>query len=121
MNLNRRRPFRSRQHKNGFRRKNSSTSLQTGKLNYSNGNSNFRRNENISSPAGLEKTISKFEQLAKDAQRSGDNVLYQSYLQYADHYSRKLADVNYKNEYLKKDSKNQSELSPEIKTEENSK
>ena len=90
MNLNRRRPFRSRQHKNGFRRKNSSTSLQTGKLNYSNGNSNFRRNENISSPAGLEKTISKFEQLAKDAQRSGDNVLYQSYLQYADHYSRKL-------------------------------
>ena len=66
MNLNRRRPFRSRQHKNGFRRKNSSTSLQTGKLNYSNGNSNFRRNENISSPAGLEKTISKFEQLAKD-------------------------------------------------------
>ena len=52
---------------------------------------------------------------------SGDNVLYQSYLQYADHYSRKLADVNYKNEYLKKDSKNQSELSTEIKTEENSK
>ena len=34
----------------------------------------------------VEKTMQKFQQLAKDAQSNGDPVLAQNYLQHADHY-----------------------------------
>ena len=40
--------------------------------------------------------MQKFQQLAKDAQSSGDLVLVENYLQHADHYSRRLADLNEK-------------------------
>ena len=36
----------------------------------------------------------KFQQLAKDAQSVGDPVLVENYLQHADHYSRRLAELN---------------------------
>ena len=36
----------------------------------------------------VEKTMQKFQQLAKDAQSNGDPVLAQNYLQHADHYLR---------------------------------
>ena len=42
----------------------------------------------------VEKTIQKFQQLAKDAQSSGDPVLVENYLQHADHYARRLAELN---------------------------
>ena len=40
------------------------------------------------------KTMQKFQQLAKDAQSSGDPVLVENYLQHADHYARRLAELN---------------------------
>ena len=40
--------------------------------------------------------MQKFQQLAKDAQSSGDPVLVENYLQHADHYSRRLAELNEK-------------------------
>ena len=41
-----------------------------------------------------EKTMQKYQQLAKDAQSNGDPVLVENYLQHADHYSRRLAELN---------------------------
>ena len=95
MNNHKRKNFRPRQQKNGFRRRNSGPSQGiSGHFQNSNGNSNFNRNGSMSNPFNVEKTIQKFEQLAKDAQSSGDLVLVQNYLQHADHYARRLTELN---------------------------
>ena len=98
MNNNRRRPFRGRT-KNNFRRRNggSHTSQSNQFSPGSNGNLNFTRNGSMSNPLAVEKVIQKFQQLAKDAQSSGDPILVQNYLQHADHFSRRLAELNSKN------------------------
>ena len=44
----------------------------------------------------VEKTMQKFQQLAKDAQSNGDPVLAQNYLQHADHYLRRLNEISEK-------------------------
>ena len=44
----------------------------------------------------VEKTIQKFQQLAKDAQSNGDPVLVENYLQHADHYLRRFNEMNEK-------------------------
>ena len=93
MNNNRRRNFRSRPQKNNFRRRNGSMNSNNGS-NFNNGNMNFNRNGSMNNPHSVEKTMQKFQQLAKDAQSSGDLVLVESYLQHADHYSRRLAELN---------------------------
>ena len=96
MNNNRRRNFRSRPQKNNFRRRNggSHTSQSNQFSPGSNGNLNFARNGSMSNPLAVEKVIQKFQQLAKDAQSNGDPVLVENYLQHADHYSRRLAELN---------------------------
>ena len=48
----------------------------------------------MSNPFNVEKAIQKFQQLAKDAQSSGDLVLVENYLQHADHYARRLSELN---------------------------
>ena len=93
MNNNRRRNFRSRPQKNNFRRRNGSMNSISGN-NFNNGNMNFNRNGSMTNPHNVEKTMQKFQQLAKDAQSSGDPVLVENYLQHADHYSRRLAELN---------------------------
>ena len=50
----------------------------------------------MNNPYNVEKTMQKFQQLAKDAQSTGDPVLVENYLQHADHYSRRLAELNEK-------------------------
>ena len=62
------------------------------------GNKNFNRNGSLTNPLSIEKVISKYQQLAKDAQSSGDPVLIENYLQHAEHYSRRLAEINYKSQ-----------------------
>ena len=94
MNNNRRRNFRSRPQKNNFRRRTGSMNSNGGTNFNSNGNMNFNRNGSMTNPHNVEKTMQKFQQLAKDAQSSGDPVLVENYLQHADHYSRKLAELN---------------------------
>ena len=42
----------------------------------------------------VEKTMQKFQQLAKDAQSNGDPVLAQNYLQHADHFLRRFNELN---------------------------
>ena len=88
MNNNRRRNFRSRPQKNNFRRRNGAH------INNNSGNLNFNRNGSMTNPHNVEKTVQKFQQLAKDAQSNGDPVLAQNYLQHADHYLRRYNELN---------------------------
>ena len=97
MNNNRRRNFRPRSQKNNFRRRNGPMSSNGGTNFNSNGNMNFNRNGSMTNPHNVEKTMQKFQQLAKDAQSSGDPVLVENYLQHADHYARRLTELNERN------------------------
>ena len=94
MNNNRRRNFRSRSQKNNFRRRNVS-------INSTNPNNliimemlNFNRNGSMNNIHNVEKTMQKYQQLAKDAQSNGDPVLAQNYLQHADHFLRRYNELN---------------------------
>ena len=94
MNNNRRRNFRSRPQKNNFRRRSGSiNSNGTSALN-NNGNLNFNRNGSMNNIHNVEKTMQKYQQLAKDAQSNGDPILAQNYLQHADHYLRRYNELN---------------------------
>ena len=106
MNNNRRRIFRSRPQRNNFRRRNGSMNSNNGTNFNSNGNMNFNRNGSMSNPHNVEKTIQKFQQLAKDAQSNGDPVLVENYLQHADHYSRRLSELNERNRDVSKNDHN---------------
>ena len=106
MNNNRRRNFRPRPQRNNFRRRNGSINSNNGTNFNNNGNLNFNRNGSMTNPHSVEKTILKFQQLAKDAQSSGDPVLVENYLQHADHYSRRLAELNERNKNNSNNEKN---------------
>ena len=93
---NRRRNFRSRPQKNSFRRRGSS--LNSNSSNNLNGNLNFSRNGSMNNIHNVEKTMQKYQQLAKDAQSNGDPVLAQNYLQHADHYLRRYNELNERRE-----------------------
>ena len=95
-NNNRRRSFRPRPQNNNFRRRNGSANTGNGSSfnGNGNGNSNFIRNGSMTNPHSVEKTMQKYQQLAKEAQSTGDPVLVENYLQHADHYSRRLAELN---------------------------
>ena len=93
MNNNRRRTFRPRSQKNNFRRRNGSINSGNGS-NFNHSGNNFTRNGSMNNPHSVEKTVQKFQQLAKDAQSNGDPVLVENYLQHADHYSRRLTELN---------------------------
>ncbi len=96
-NNNRRKSFRPRVQKTGYRRRNGPSNQGHNGHFQNNGNQNFNRNGSMSNPFNVEKTIQKFQQLAKDAQSSGDPVLVENYLQHADHYSRRLTELNSRN------------------------
>ena len=106
--INRRRNFRSRTQKNSFRRRNNPiNSSKTNNFN-NNGNRGYGRNTSMNNIHSVEKAMQKFQQLAKDAQSSGDPVLVENYLQHADHYSRRLAELNEKNKDNSSKEKNDS-------------
>ena len=113
---NRRRNFRPRTQKNNFRRRNGSSNSTNGS-NYNQGNTGFFRNGSMTNPHNVEKTIQKFQQLAKDAQSSGDTVLVENYLQHADHYSRRLAELNERSKDNSINDKNNNSESLPIKDE----
>ena len=102
MNNNRRRSYRGRQQKSNFlRRRNGSSNTST----FNNGNVNFNRNGSMNNSHNVEKTMQKFQQLAKDAQSNGDPVLAQNYLQHADHYLRRYNELNERKENSSEKSK----------------
>ena len=121
MNNQKRRPFRQRSNKNNFRSRNGSTrSNKTDHFQNNIGN-NFKRNGSMTNPFNVEKAIQKFQQLAKDAQSLGDPVLVENYLQHADHYSRRLAELNGRNKEETNSIKNPKENSIENNPKVNSK
>ncbi len=62
----------------------------------------------------VEKTMLKFQQLAKDAQSNGDPVLAQNYFQHADHYLRRLNELNDKKEnYSEKEKISEKQITQE--------
>ena len=96
-NNNRRRNFRPRPQKSNFRR--SGPINSTGSNGYNNsGNMNFNRNGSMSNMHNVEKTMQKFQQLAKDAQSNGDPLLAENYFQHADHYLRRFNELNERKE-----------------------
>ncbi len=120
-NQKRRSPFRPRQNKGGYRGRNNGTRPNNGGHFQNNNGNNFTRNGSMTNPFNVEKTIQKFQQLAKDAQSSGDPVLVENYLQHADHYARRLTELNSKStikpegEQVKSEAPSvQKELSPNI-------
>ena len=48
----------------------------------------------MTNPFNVEKAAQKYQQLAKDALTSGDPVLQENYLQHAEHFIRRLAELN---------------------------
>ena len=98
MNNNRRRNFRGRSQKNHYRGRRPTNQVSNGHFSNNLGNKNFNRNGSLSNPVSIEKVILKYQQLAKDAQSSGDPVLIENYLQHAEHYSRRLAEINHKSQ-----------------------
>ena len=100
-NNNRRRNFRSRPQKGSFRRRGGMPSNSSSSNGFNNnGNLNFNRNGSMNNIHNVEKTMQKYQQLAKDAQSNGDPVLAQNYLQHADHYLRRYNELNQKRESL---------------------
>ena len=97
---NRRRNFRTRPQKNNFRRRGGSLNSNSSSNLNNNGNMNFSRNGSMNNIHNVEKTMQKYQQLAKDAQSNGDPVLSQNYLQHADHYLRRYNELNEKRENL---------------------
>ena len=98
MNNNRRRNFRPRIQKNNFRRRGGSLNSNNSNNLSNNGNMNFNRNGSMNNIHNVEKTMQKYQQLAKDAQSNGDPVLSQNYLQHADHYLRRFNELNERRE-----------------------
>ena len=98
MNNNRRRNFRPRPQKNNFRRRSGSLSQSGSNTLNNSGNLNFNRNGSMNNIHNVEKTMQKYQQLAKDAQSNGDPVLAQNYLQHADHYLRRYNELNERRE-----------------------
>ena len=90
---NRRRNFRPRSQKNSFRRRGGSINSSVSNNFNNNGNIGFNRNGSTNNIHSVEKTMLKFQQLAKDAQSNGDPILAQNYLQHADHYLRRLNEL----------------------------
>ena len=110
MNNNRRRNFRPRVQKNNFRRR-SGPSISNNPNNFnSNGNKNFGRNGSMNNIHSVEKAMQKFQQLAKDAQSNGDTVMFENYLQHADHFLRRYNELSAKSK-LDQSSKSEETLS----------
>ncbi|MDB9760449.1 DUF4167 domain-containing protein [Pelagibacteraceae bacterium] len=107
MNDQKRRTFRPRnQRSGGFRPRSNNGQNSNGHFN-SNGNGNMtRHNGSMTNPFNVEKTAQKYQLLAKDAHTAGDPVLYENYLQHAEHFVRRLAELNVKPKEQKNESSN---------------
>ena len=116
MNNHRRRNFRIRSQKTNFRRRSGGISSNGSNTINNNGNMNFNRNGSMNNIHNVEKTMQKYQQLAKDAQSNGDPVLAQNYLQHADHFTRILNErESFKREkFLESRSENDPEVIDDI-------
>ena len=85
---------RPRPQRSGFRPRSNGGQNSNGHF-QSNGNIS-RNNGSMTNPFNVEKTVQKYQQLAKDALTSGETVLHENYLQHAEHFNRRLSELNAK-------------------------
>ena len=88
------RRFRPRPQRGSFRPRNNGAQNQNGHF-QSNGNIS-RNNGSMTNPFNVEKTVQKYQQLAKDALTYGDPVLHENNLQHAEQFNRRLSELNVK-------------------------
>ena len=102
------RRFRPRPQRNGFRPRNNGGQKSNNHF-HSGGNGNISRNNgSMTNPFNLEKAVQKYQQLAKDAITSGDPVLHENYLQHAEHFNRRLSELNLKSKPKEQKTENSS-------------
>ncbi len=90
------RRFRPRPQRNGFRPRHNGDQNTNGHF-HSSGNGMINRNNgSMTNPFNVEKAVQKYQQLAKDALTAGDPVLQENYLQHAEHFNRRLSELNVK-------------------------
>ena len=105
------RRFRPRPQRSGFRPRNNGGQNSNNHF-QSNGNGGMGRNNgSMTNPFNVEKTVQKYQQLAKDALTSGDPVLHENYLQHAEHFSRRLSELNVKPKEQKVENTNSADSS----------
>ena len=63
----------------------------------------------MTNPFNVEKTVQKYQQLAKDALTSGDPVSHENFLQHAEHFNRRLSELNVKPKEQKSEHKSSSD------------
>ena len=113
MNDQKRRSFRPRNQRSSFRPRSNNGQNSNGHFK-SNGNGSIGGNNgSMTNPFNVEKTAQKYEQLAKDSLTSGDPVLHENYLQHAEHFNRRLAELNVKPKEQKIGSTNTNKSSAE--------
>ena len=97
------RRFRTRPQRNGFRPRNNGGQNTNGHFNFNSvGNVNISRNNgSMTNPFNVEKAVQKYQQLAKDALTAGNPVLHENYLQHAEHFNRRLLELNVKLKEIK--------------------
>ena len=88
------RRFRPRSNRHYSRRSNAGIKNDNGVYQLNSQRNGFSRNSTSKNPYNLEKIIEKYKNLAKVALSVGDKILYESYLQHSDHFSRILSEVN---------------------------
>ena len=101
------RRFKPRPQRSGFRPRNSGGQNPNGHF-QSNGNIS-RNNGSMTNPFNVEKTVQKYQQLAKDALTSGDPVSHENFLQHAEHFNRRLSELNVKPKEQKSEHKSSSD------------
>ena len=101
--------FRPRPQRNGFRPRKNGGQNSNGHF-HSGGNGNISRNNgSMTNPFNVEKAVQKYQQLAKDALTSGDPVLHENYLQHAEHFNRRLSELNVKPKIQKEEKEEKEE------------
>ena len=114
MNDQKRRSFRPRNQRSGGFRPRSNNGQNINGHYQSNSSGNISRNNgSMTNPFNVEKAAQKYQQLAKDALTAGDPVLHENYLQHAEHFNRRLAELNVK----PKDQRIESSTPPKLQTE----
>ena len=82
------RRFRPRSNRYHSRRPNTGIKSNNGVYQLNNQKNHFSRNSTSKNPYNLEKIIEKYKNLAKEALSGGDKILYENYLQHAEHFIR---------------------------------
>ena len=95
------RRFRPRPQRNGFRPRNNGGQNSNGHFQSSGNGGTSRNNGSMTNPFNVEKAAQKYQQLAKDALTSGDPVSHENYLQHAEHFNRRLSELNAKPKEVK--------------------